>query len=1051
MINKLLFNTRFFLTIFSIVFFALSSNAQPGCPDIDAGPDVNLNCTTPCTTLNATVLQTGLTTSYSASSIPYAPPYSYSAGTPLSVNTDDVWSGVLNIPFTFCFFGTAYTQLVAGSNGCISFNTVNANAYCAWSYTVSCPDPNIINGSTGPYILGPFHDIDPAVVTGISGSGMYYNTYGSYPCRTFVVSWNEVAMFSCTTIRATHMIVMYESTNTVEVYIQNKPLCSTWNSGNATVGVQDATGTIGTAAPGRNTSQWTASNEAWRFTPNGTPNYVVTWFDGGTAIGTGLSTTVCPAVPTTYTAQVVYTNCDATQVVVTDDVVVSPGNSIGLNITPLNPAICQGDNVTLTASSADPSASYSWSTGSSSTSINVAPSTTTSYTVTATTASCTSTLVATVTVESTPTISISPPSPSVCSGTPVSLTASGAVNYTWSPASGLSSTTGATVTASPTSTTTYTVTGSTAGGCSNTTTVTVNVSPIPTSTFTSTASVCVGSNVTVTYTGSATPAANYTWNFGGGTVVSGSGQGPYQISWSSSGPYNITLTVDENGCTSTQTITSVTVYQLPTSTFTASTPICMAGNCTVAYTGNASAGATYTWNFNGATIVSGSGQGPYVVNWGTPGAHNVTLTVTENGCSSTVTIIPVQISNLSATANVINNIACFGQANGSASATPTGGYGTYTYSWAPSGGSASTASGLGPGIYTVTIADSLTCQTTATVTITEPPLLTVNLVSVTNELCYGGTNGSISINANGGTSGYTYTWAPSGSGTIANNLPANTYTVTVTDANSCTSTISQIVTQPPALTSLLTPADEHCVNSCDGSVQTNAGGGTGTLTYSWSNGAATQDISSLCPGSYSVTITDANNCQLTDNASIGTATHITANFNSDGVWGVVPYTVAFTYTGSGATTYQWNFGDGSPVDNSSNPSHTYTVLGVYDVMLIVNSGSPDFCSDTFHIQITVEGQSKLTMPNVFTPNQDGYNDTFKPDAENLATLEVSIFDRWGKLIGEFNTIDGFWDGKNMHSKKEASDGVYYYILSATGRDKVVYNLQGTVTLIKGKN
>jgi gliding motility-associated-like protein len=120
-------------------------------------------------------------------------------------------------------------------------------------------------------------------------------------------------------------------------------------------------------------------------------------------------------------------------------------------------------------------------------------------------------------------------------------------------------------------------------------------------------------------------------------------------------------------------------------------------------------------------------------------------------------------------------------------------------------------------------------------------------------------------------------------------------------------------------------------------------------------------------------------------------------------------------------------------------------------MLIVNSGSPDFCSDTFHIQITVEGQSKLTMPNVFTPNQDGYNDTFKPDAENLATLEVSIFDRWGKLIGEFNTIDGFWDGKNMHSKKEASDGVYYYILSATGRDKVVYNLQGTVTLIKGKN
>jgi len=427
------------------------------------------------------------------------------------------------------------------------------------------------------------------------------------------------------------------------------------------------------------------------------------------------------------------------------------------------------------------------------------------------------------------------------------------------------------------------------------------------------------------------------------------------------------------------------------------------------------------------------------------------VTGTTLGCTGTSTVTVTVSPAITALINVVNQVSCFGLSDGSASVSATGGIGNYTYTWAPSGGTASTASGLGINTYTVTIADSLGCQTTATVTISEPALLTLGPVNVTNILCNGGTTGILEIIASGGTpgSGYSYAWSPSGSGTVSNNLPAATYVITVTDAHGCTATFSQQITQPPAITSVLTPLDEHCVNSCDGSITNIAAGGTPGYTYSWSNSAVTQDITNLCLGSYSVTITDANNCQHTDNTSIGTATFITANFNSDGVWGLIPYTVNFTYAGSGATTYQWNFGDGSPINNTANPSHTYNDIGVYNVVLIVNSGNPDFCTDTFNIQITVEGQSKLTMPNVFTPNGDGFNDTFKPDAEHLETLEVSIYDRWGKQVGEFNTIDGSWDGKNMHNKKEASDGVYYYILSATGKDKVVYNLQGTVTLIKG--
>ena len=196
---------------------------------------------------------------YFVAPIPYLP-YSYNTGTPLLVNLDDIWSPAIALPFSFNFYGTTYNSIVIGSNGVVSFNTNNANSYCPWSYTAICPNANIVSGSTGPYIFCPFHDIDPAVSGGIN-----YITYGTAPNRVFVVNFYSVAMFSCTTSLATQQLVLYEGSNAIDVYIENKPLCSSWNSGNATLGIQNAAGNNGLTPPGRNTGQWTATNEAWRF------------------------------------------------------------------------------------------------------------------------------------------------------------------------------------------------------------------------------------------------------------------------------------------------------------------------------------------------------------------------------------------------------------------------------------------------------------------------------------------------------------------------------------------------------------------------------------------------------------------------------------------------------------------------------------------------------------------------------------------------------------------------------------------------------------------
>lgn len=337
---------------FSIAFFLLKANylAQPGCPSVYAGADVNLECVGSCTNLVADPFKTGESTSYTVSSITYNPPVGFNQGTPAFIGIDDVWGDVITLPFNFCFFGNTYNQLVIGANGLISFDLTYANGFCPWSYSASIPNAGLPLNS----ISGAYHDIDPSVCGNI-----YYGVFGTAPCRMFVVNFDQVCHFSCNSLQTTQQIVLYETTNAIEVYIQNKPTCTTWNSGNALIGIQNATGTVGYTPPGRNTGPWSASNEGWRFTPDGAPNYTITWFEAGNA--TPLATTdtlnVCPMDTTQYVAQVIYTNCDGSQVIVTDTVVVNVSGGLSAQPTSNSP-LCEGNDLSLT--SLPGAQQYSW-------------------------------------------------------------------------------------------------------------------------------------------------------------------------------------------------------------------------------------------------------------------------------------------------------------------------------------------------------------------------------------------------------------------------------------------------------------------------------------------------------------------------------------------------------------------------------------------------------------------------------------------------------------------------------------------------------------------
>ncbi|RME18051.1 MAG: hypothetical protein D6799_03340, partial [Bacteroidetes bacterium] len=313
-----------FVKLFTIILLCdyYFSDAQgPGCPNVTVSATSNIvSCSSPCTTLSAVAFNIGQTTSYSVTSIPFAPPVPItSSGNALFVNQDDIWSNVISLPFPFCFYGNTYNQCVVGANGLISFNLSYAGNFCPWNFSALCPSNTLPLNA----IFGAYHDIDPSVCGGI-----YWELLGAPPCRIFVVKYVNVCHFSCNNLQSDMEIVLYETTNVIEVYLQNKPTCGGWNNGNALVGIQNATGTTGLTPPGRNTGPWSTSNEAWRFVPTGPLiNGPIQWFNNTGLIATSNTLQVCPSSTTTYSAVTTYTRCDGFTISVSAPITITSNNS----------------------------------------------------------------------------------------------------------------------------------------------------------------------------------------------------------------------------------------------------------------------------------------------------------------------------------------------------------------------------------------------------------------------------------------------------------------------------------------------------------------------------------------------------------------------------------------------------------------------------------------------------------------------------------------------------------------------------------------------------
>jgi len=267
---------------------------------------------------------------------------------------------------------------------------------------------------------------------------------------------------------------------------------------------------------------------------------------------------------------------------------------------------------------------------------------------------------------------------------------------------------------------------------------------------------------------------------------------------------------------------------------------------------------TFVWD-NGQT-------GPIAVNFGT-GPHTVTVT-DASGCEFSASINLTQPTALSASA-IGNNATCFGAATGSAVVNFNGGTGPYQVKWdaAANGATTNIAPNLAAGSYTVTVTDAKGCTATASASVQQPTAVAVS-VTPTNPLCNGGTNGSATALATGGTGPYQYAWSNADTGPLADNLSAQAYTVTATDANGCTATQSFTLTAATAINLQVTATDALCFGGNTGSVTSTASGGTGQLTYLWSNSFTTPNLLNYPASTYCLTVTDGNGCTASACATV---------------------------------------------------------------------------------------------------------------------------------------------------------------------------------------
>ncbi|NSW46515.1 MAG: gliding motility-associated C-terminal domain-containing protein, partial [Bacteroidales bacterium] len=606
------------------------------------------------------------------------------------------------------------------------------------------------------------------------------------------------------------------------------------------------------------------------------------------------------------------------------------------------------------------------------------------------------------------------------------------------------------------------------------------------------------------------------------------------VNVSTHGTYTFLWNEDNNnGCISNDTVL-ITFNYIPISTFTLPSILCFNDTIVVTYTGNATPQATYTWNFGNATVISGTGAGPYAITYNQPGNYTVSLQISQNNCTSSTTTM--QITNpepISLSLSKVD-ITCFGYNDGLVTSQVTGGTPPYNYHW-NNGSIFANQTQATAGWYFLTVTDQNSCKATADITVLEPAQLTIEMID-SMAICKDSTI-TISASATGGTFPYSYQW---NNGANANSItvtPTTTtiYSLIVKDSRQCMAQKSiKVYVYPPLNFTATANPDSICLGE-KVTINTVTSGGMGAPYTYYVNGLWSSSPIYLYPNnsqSYQIRVKDGCNYTAMVDVPIFVYPSPSINPSSNIISGCVPLTVQFNESSPDeGQTYLWDFGDNSSAF-SRNPKHTFNNAGTYTISLtvttvngchvtnifpnwitvyplpnaqfiatppIANVVKPEIvfsnystladsvmwffgdgdstniynpyhiypadtprtyqvtlvvftnkgCSDTVYGTVQVRDVYTFYAPTAFSPDGDGINEVFYVSGHGIKeeTFKLTIYDRWGEIVFETNDIHEGWDGR-IKGGKLAPIGTYTWLAKFKDVQKIAHDEYGKVTIIR---
>ena len=458
--------------------------------------------------------------------------------------------------------------------------------------------------------------------------------------------------------------------------------------------------------------------------------------------------------------------------------------------------------------------------------------------------------------------------------------------------------------------------------------------------------------------------------------VSG-GLAPYTYAWTKDGDPTFTATVKDPGGLAPGTYNVLVTDQTGCEN---TTSVVITEPAAVLAISNVSVTDANPFNTaNGAIdITVAGGTGPYTYVWSNTattedlngvvaGFYSVMVT-DANGCTITQQIT---VNGVGAPLDAVltgTNVNCFGGATGAIDLQVLGGSGSYTYAWTASNGGAVPSgqaagqdlTGLVAGTYEVTVNDG-TNNLVRSIAITQPAAALSATATAVPLSCFANGSGAVTLNVTGGTAPYTYLWNNGSNAAQLTDVGAGTYSVTVTDANGCTTTANATVTQPAALTATSVVLNESCNPGNNGSIGITPAGGSGGYTYLWSNGETTSSITGLAAGVYSVTVTDANGCKISEIFTVRNACiTVTENVitgpinNGDGTY-TLTYQILVSNTGTTAL---------------NNVQLTNDLSATFGSYAVLSTTSPNFSLEAAYTG-TGTNTSLLSTSQTLLPGETG--------------------------------------------------------------------------------